>query len=99
MCFSVAAGFGAGAVLSVAGPVAITGAQTKAQRLFAAIPFIFSLQQFAEGMLWLSIKNEGIQSWESFLPMFFLSLPWWSGRSIFHLPYGFLKKTEDAKKY
>jgi hypothetical protein len=72
MCFSAAASFGAGAVLSLAGAGALAAAQTKRQGLFAAIPFIFSLQQVSEGMLWLAVKDQGIQSWEPFFTYTFL---------------------------
>ena len=72
MCFSTAASFGASAILSVAGVAAVTQAQTKAQRLFAAIPFIFSIQQFFEGLLWLSIKNPDFVTDRSVPAYFFL---------------------------
>lgn len=58
MCFSSTASFGAGAALAVIGVVAIVKAKTVRHRLFAAIPFIFSVQQFSEGMLWLSMKHQ-----------------------------------------
>ena len=57
MCFSSNASFGASAVLAVVGVVAIAKAKNTPGRLFAAIPIIFSIQQFAEGMLWLSMKE------------------------------------------
>ena len=60
MCFSSNASFGASAVLAVVGVVAIAKAKNTPGRLFAAIPFIFSIQQFAEGMLWLSMKEHDI---------------------------------------
>jgi len=72
LCFSTAASFGASAILSVAGVAAVTQAQTKAQRLFAAIPFIFSIQQFFEGLLWLSIKNPDFVTDRSVPAYFFL---------------------------
>ena len=72
MCFSAAASFGAGAVLSLVGAGALMKAQTKSQALFAAIPFIFSAQQMSEGMLWLAVKNQDIQSWEPFFTYAFL---------------------------
>lgn len=58
MCFSAGASFGAAAVLSIVGAVAVIKAKTIPQGLFAAIPFIFSIQQVAEGMLWLSFNND-----------------------------------------
>lgn len=58
MCFSAGASFGAAAVLSIVGSVAVLKAKTVPQGLFAAIPFIFSIQQVAEGMLWLSFNDD-----------------------------------------
>ena len=72
MCFSAGASFGAAAVLSLAGAGAVAGAQTKAQSLFAAIPFIFSLQQVMEGILWLAQKNEELQTWGTLFTYAFL---------------------------
>lgn len=72
MCFSAGASFGASAVLGVIGAVAITKAKTTPQRLFATIPFVFAVQQFSEGMLWLSIKNPGFEAGQSFFTYTFL---------------------------
>ena len=62
MCFSSDASFGASAALAVIGVVAIVKAKKPPHRLFAAIPFIFSVQQFSEGMLWLSMKDHDMSS-------------------------------------
>src|SRR6187431_3018144 len=71
MCFSAGASFGAAAVLSIVGAVAVIKAKTIPQGLFAAIPFIFSIQQVAEGMLWLSFNNGDIPG-RSFFTYVFL---------------------------
>ena len=71
MCFSAGASFGAGAVLSIVGAVAVIKAKTIPQGLFAAIPFIFSIQQVAEGMLWLSFNRDDIPG-RSFFTYVFL---------------------------
>lgn len=63
MCFSAGASFGASAVLSIIGTTAIMKARTIPQGLFAGIPLIFSIQQLAEGMLWLSLKNPQLTTW------------------------------------
>ena len=57
MCFSASASFGASALLGVIGTVAVVKAKTTSQRLFAVIPFIFSIQQLTEGLLWVAIKQ------------------------------------------
>ncbi len=72
MCFSASASFGASAVLAVIGTVAIIKAKTTPQTLFAGIPLIFSVQQLAEGMLWLSLKNADLAQWQSLFMYSFL---------------------------
>lgn len=70
MCFSAGASFGAAAVLSIVGAVTVIKAKTVPQGLFAAIPFIFSIQQVAEGMLWLSFNNDDIPGRSFFTSVF-----------------------------
>ena len=72
MCFSAGASFGASAILSVIGTAAIMKARTIPQGLFAGIPIIFSIQQLAEGMLWLSLKDPGLATWQPFFTYTFL---------------------------
>lgn len=57
MCFSVTASFTASLVLITCGVAALKHAQEKRLRMIAAIPLIFGLQQFAEGMVWLSFVD------------------------------------------
>lgn len=54
MCFSATASFTASAVLLMCGIAALTRAKEK-QRLFAAIPILFAIQQFIEGTIWQSL--------------------------------------------
>jgi len=58
MCFSAAASFGSGVVLSSVGVAAMKEVRNPAQRTFASIPLLFGLQQIAEGFLWLTIPLE-----------------------------------------
>ena len=59
MCFSAEASFGASIVLGGVGILTIRKVQVRSQILFACIPFIFSFQQFSEGVLWLALHNKG----------------------------------------
>jgi hypothetical protein len=59
MCFSATASFAAGVVLSAAGVATQRKARKPSQRLFAAIPLLFGLQQFAEGALWVTLRSGG----------------------------------------
>jgi len=72
MCFSAGMSFGASAVLSVIGTAAIMKARTIPQGLFAGIPIIFSIQQLAEGMLWLSLRDPQLAAWQPFFTYVFL---------------------------
>lgn len=57
MCFSATASFGAGFVLSVIGVTSIKKIQSPSEIFFACIPFIFAIQQIAEGILWFTLAN------------------------------------------
>ena len=57
MCFSSEMSFGASAVLSVIGIATMRKVQSSSQLVFASIPFLFALQQFSEGFLWLALSN------------------------------------------
>jgi len=59
MCFSATASFCAGTVLTVIGIASIKKTTQPSQQLFAAIPILFALQQFAEGFLWISLSSMG----------------------------------------
>jgi len=57
MCFSATASFAGGVIISAIGVAVITKVHKPSQLLFASIPLFFGLQQFTEGVLWLTIPN------------------------------------------
>lgn len=57
MCFSATASFSASAVLGFIGAATLIKTQNKKAWLLAAVPMLFALQQFVEGLLWLSLKS------------------------------------------
>lgn len=57
MCFSATASFAAGAVLSAAGVASLKQARQRAELPFAAIPFVFGVQQLTEGVIWLTFRH------------------------------------------
>jgi len=61
MCFSAAASFSAAVVLTVIGVATFKKTQRKEEVLFAMIPLLFGVQQFIEGVLWLSFKFDAHQ--------------------------------------
>lgn len=72
MCFSAGASFGASALLGSIGAVTVVKAKTRPQRLFAAIPLLFSVQQLSEGLLWVSLNDVGSPAGQSFFTYTFL---------------------------
>jgi hypothetical protein len=63
MCFSASASFAAAGLTTVAGVAAFSGARQPAQRLLAAVPLLFAIHQFAEGVLWLALSDPGRAAW------------------------------------
>lgn len=79
MCFSATASFTASAVLSVVGVSAIKKANNPNQTLFASIPFIFAVQQFSEGFVWLALSNPAFAPVEkvfTYTFLFFAQMVW-----------------------
>jgi hypothetical protein len=72
MCFSANASFGASAVLLTAGIFALRKVNHPSRIIFAAIPLLFSVQQFAEGFVWLSLTNKNFEGVEKSASTFFL---------------------------
>jgi hypothetical protein len=79
MCFSASASFGAGVVLNIIGVATIKKTSHSPQLLFASIPFIFGVQQIAEGMLWVTLPNPdyvNIQKICTYIYLFFAQMLW-----------------------
>jgi hypothetical protein len=55
MCFSATASFTLSAVLGAVGVASISQCALPRTKLFAAIPLLFGLQQFAEGIVWATM--------------------------------------------
>ena len=64
MCFSAEVSFGASAVISTVGVIAVKKSDKKEQLFFAMIPLMFGVQQFFEGWLWVALQNEGYRTTE-----------------------------------
>jgi hypothetical protein len=90
MCFSASASFGAGIVLAVIGIASLKKISHPSQSAFAAIPLLFSVQQFCEGFLWMALTNPqlgGLESPMTYIFLFFAQVVWpvWVPVSIFML--------------
>lgn len=64
MCFSATASFGSAAILAVIGIASVRKTTRQTQMPFAGIPFIFAIQQFAEGCVWLSLTKNTYAEWQ-----------------------------------
>lgn len=62
MCFSTTASVGAGVALGIIGVVSLRKAQEPSEYVLAGLPLVFSIQQFTEGAVWMSLTYSG---WES----------------------------------
>lgn len=85
MCFSASVSYGSAALLIATGTVATIGNKSKPQRMIAAIPFLFGLQQVAEGIVWQTMGHDSASSLHQFGVWLFLTfanviwpgwLPW-----------------------
>lgn len=98
MCFSAQASFTATALLSVIGLLSLKIARKKSERLLALTPLIFAIQQFCEGVLWLTlpINALGLISKLSMYSFLFFALLFWP----VWVPLGTysIEKNSDRKK-
>jgi hypothetical protein len=58
MCFSATASFAAGGFLLGLGTMTLRLARMPRERPFAAIPLLFAIQQFIEGVIWLTFSHD-----------------------------------------
>lgn len=79
MCFSATASFAGGVIISAIGVAVVTKVHKPSQLLFACIPLFFGLQQFTEGVLWLTIPNPyyaGIQKIATYIFLVMADVLW-----------------------
>ncbi|MEO6883911.1 MAG: DUF6629 family protein [Bacteroidia bacterium] len=79
MCFSASGSFGASAVLAVISIATVKQIQHKSQIVFACIPIFFSLQQFTEGLVWLSFAspfNATMNLYGTYIFLLFSQIVW-----------------------
>jgi len=79
MCFSATASFTASLALVTCGIAALKYAQEKKITMIAAIPLIFGLQQFAEGMVWVSFLDSRfafVRMTASYVFLIFAAIIW-----------------------
>ncbi len=72
MCFSTEASFGASAIILTIGAVCINKSVGLPQRVLSCIPIVFGIQQFAEGIVWLTLSHPGLTPWDKISTYAFL---------------------------
>jgi len=80
MCFSADVSFTAGVILTVAGIVLVGKFYKKKELFLALIPLFFGIQQFVEGVLWISLRNNSYPQTYSLIAqyifLFFAEMFW-----------------------
>lgn len=76
MCFSPVASFVAGTALCGIGGASVRKAATRSEGPYAAIPFLFGVQQLTEGVIWLSLARPAVLSAATFVFMLFSHVLW-----------------------
>ena len=59
MCFSATASFTSSAIIGVIGIATLARTTHRREWLFASIPLLFAVHQFAEGAVWLGLAGDG----------------------------------------
>ncbi|MFM2316692.1 MAG: hypothetical protein RLZZ155_1024 [Bacteroidota bacterium] len=97
MCFSATASFSASIVIGTIGVATFKKSKDSDLKFFGAIPFLFALQQFAEGFVWLSFNNSNFHFIQSAATTSFLFFAWvlWPilmPFSIYHIEKSVVRK-------
>jgi hypothetical protein len=97
MCFSSTASFSASLVIGTIGVVTYKKSKDSNLKFLGAIPFLFAVQQFTEGFVWLSFNNFNFQFIQETATKAFLFFAWvlWPilmPYSIYHIEEPGVKK-------
>jgi len=76
MCFSATASFSASIVIGTLGVVTFNKSKNSNLKFLGAIPFLFAVQQFTEGFVWLSFNNYNFQFIQETATKAFLFFAW-----------------------
>ena len=96
MCFSATASFGSAAVLLIIGGFCIKNSETGPQRLLSSIPLMLSVQQFLEGILWISFLNPEYSEWcksATYGFLIFAQIVW-----PFFIPFSIMLMEKEQKR-
>jgi uncharacterized membrane protein len=72
MCFSAGASFAGGLIITATGIATILKVSKPSQIPFASIPLLFGLQQFSEGVIWVTLKSGGHETLQHVATLIFM---------------------------
>jgi hypothetical protein len=98
MCFSAAASFTGGVVVSAVGVATVRKATKPTQRLFSGIPLLFGFQQFAEGVLWITLGSGGYDLLQNVATYTFLIMALVVWPVVVPLSMWFMEEVRKRKK-
>src|SRR5687767_8590955 len=96
MCFSAAASFSAGAILTGLAVISMKEVSKPSHYPLAGIPLLFGAQQLTEGVLWLSLSNHSWYGYQDITTYLFLVIA-----QVFWpvlLPVAFILFEKDARR-
>lgn len=79
MCFSATASFTAGITLSVLGVATLRQVPSRREVLLGTFPLLFAIQQFSEGLVWITLGQDSFNSINSlvtYIFLFFATMIW-----------------------
>jgi len=99
MCFSAEVSYGSAVLLMATGAGTALGNKSKDRRMLVTIPFLFGVQQLAEGLIWQSMGSEAALSLRHsgallFLIFAYVIWPLWIPWSFY-----FIEPLEKRKKW
>ncbi len=98
MCFSAEASFAGGVIISVIGVATVTKVHKSSQLIFASIPLFFGIQQFTEGILWITLPNPDYVSIQKFSTYLFLIMADVLWPMMIPLSVLFMEENQKKKK-
>jgi hypothetical protein len=98
MCFSAEASFAGGVIISTIGVATVKEVHKPSQLVFASIPLFFGLQQFAEGCLWLTLRNPEYGNVQIFSKYIFLIMAEVLWPMMIPLSVLFMEKNKKRKR-
>jgi len=99
MCFSAEASFAGGAIITVIGIATVTKVHKPSQLIFAMIPLFFGIQQFAEGVLWVTLPNPEYIGVQKFVTYFFLIMAQLIWPMLIPLSVLFMEENKKKRKF